>query len=119
MFFQIIRWKIIFKLFESIFLYYNRKEIDNMTEIKQKIDIAVQRTKVLKQIQDLKTRILPLLHKDYVAARKDLTSVITHKNQFSLFDIILFRYRYKKLKSIYLFTIELYHNMRAYLKTLV
>ena len=90
-----------------------------MTDIKQKIDIAVQRTNVLKQIQDLKTRILPLLHKDYVDARKDLTSIITYKSDFTLFDIIMFHYRYKKLKATYLFTIELYHSLRAYLKTLI
>ena len=81
-----------------------------MGDIKQKIDIAVQRTKVLKQIQDLKTRTLPLLHKDYVDARKDLTSIITYKNDFTLFDVIMFHYRYKKLKATYLFTIELYIN---------
>lgn len=90
-----------------------------MTDIKQKIDIAVQRTKVLKQIQDLKTRTLPLLHKDYVDARKDLTSIITYKSDFTLFDVIMFHYRYKKLKATYLFTIELYHSLRAYLKTLI
>ena len=90
-----------------------------MTDIKQKIEIAVQRTKVLKQIQDLKTRTLPLLHKDYVAARKDLTSIITYKSDFTLFDVIMFHYRYKRLKAIYLFTIELYHSLRAYLKTLI
>ena len=90
-----------------------------MTEIKQKIDIAVQRTKVLKQIQDLKTRTLPLLHKDYVAARKDLTSIITYKSDFTLFDVIMFHYRYKRLKAMYLFAIELYHSLRAYLKTLI
>ena len=90
-----------------------------MTEIKQKIDIAVQRTKVLKQIQYLKVRILPLLHKDYVAARKDLTSIITYKSDFTLFDVIMFHYRYKKLKAMYLFTIKLYHSLRAYLKTLI
>lgn len=90
-----------------------------MTDIKQKIDIAVQRTKLLKQIQDLKVRTLPLLHKDYVDARKDLTSIITYKSDFTLFDVIMFRYRYKKLKATYLFTIELYHSLRAYLKTLI
>ena len=90
-----------------------------MTDIKQKIDIAVQRTKVLKQIQDLKTRTLPLLHNDYVDARKDLTSIITYKNDFTLFDVIMFHYRYKRLKEMYLFTIELYHSLRAYLKTLI
>ena len=90
-----------------------------MTDIKQKIDITVQRTEVLKHIQDLKTRILPILHKDYVDARKDLTSTITYKNDFTLFDVIMFYYRYKKLKTIYLFTIELYKSLRAYLKTLI
>ena len=90
-----------------------------MGDIKQKIDIAVQRTKVLKQIQDLKTRTLPLLHKDYVDARKDLTSIITYKNDFTLFDVIMFHYRYKKLKATYLFTIELYKSLRTYLKTLI
>ena len=90
-----------------------------MTEIKQKIDIADKRTKILKHIQDLKTRTLPLLHKDYVDARKDLTSIITYKSDFTLFDVIMFHYHYKKLKTIYLFTIELYKSLRAYLKTLV
>ena len=90
-----------------------------MTDIKQKIDIAIQRTKVLKQIQDLKTRTLPLLHNDYVDARKDLTSIITYKNDFTLFDVIMFHYRYKRLKATYLFAIELYKSLRAYLKTLI
>lgn len=90
-----------------------------MTDFKQKIDIADKRTEVLKQIQDLKTRTLPILHKDYVDARKDLTSIITYKNDFTLFDVIMFHYRYKKLKATYLFTIELYHSLRAYLKTLI
>ena len=90
-----------------------------MTEIKQKIDIAVQRTKVLKQIPDLNPRILPILPQDYVDARKDLTSTITYKNDFTLFDVIMFHYRYKELKAIYLFTIELYKSLRAYLKTLI
>ena len=90
-----------------------------MTDIKQKIDIAVQRTKVLKNIQDLKIRTLPLLHKEYVDARKDLTSIITYKNDFTLFDVIMFHYRYKRLKATYLFTIDLYKSLRAYLKTLV
>ena len=90
-----------------------------MTDFKQKIDIADKRTEVLKQIQDLKTRTLPILHTDYVDARKDLTSIITYKNDFTLFDVIMFHYRYKKLKATYLFTIELYHSLRAYLKTLI
>lgn len=89
-----------------------------MTEIKHMIDISVQRTKVLKQIKDLKTRTLPFLHKEYVDARKDLTSIITYKNDFTLFDVIMFHYRYKRLKATYLFTIDLYKSLRAHLKTL-
>lgn len=90
-----------------------------MTDIKQKIDIADKRTEVLKNIYELKRHILPHLHTNYLDARKDLTSIITHKNQFSLFDVIMFHYRYKKLKATYLFTIELYKSLRAYLKTLI
>ena len=90
-----------------------------MTDIKQKIDIADKRTEVLKNIYELKRHILPHLHTNYLDARKYLTSIITHKNQFSLFDVIMFHYRYKKLKTTYLFTIELYKSLRSYLKTLI
>ena len=90
-----------------------------MTDIKQKIDIADKRTEVLKNIYELKRHILPHLHTNYIAARKYLTSIITYKNDFTIFDVIMFRYRYKKLKATYLFTIELYRSLRAYLKTLI
>ena len=90
-----------------------------MTEIKQKIDIADKRAEVLKNIHELKRHILPHLHTNYLDARKCLTNILTYKNDFTLFDVIMFHYRYKKLKATYLFTIELYHSLRAYLKTLI
>ena len=89
-----------------------------MTDIKQKIDIADKRAEVLKNIHELKRHILPHLHTNYLDARKCLTSILTYKNDFTLFDVIMFHYRYKKLKATYLFTIELYKSLRAYLKTL-
>ena len=90
-----------------------------MTDIKQKIDIADKRAEVLKNIHELKRHILPHLHTNYLDARKCLTSILTYKSDFTLFDVIMFHHRYKKLKATYLFTIELYHNLRAYLKTLI
>lgn len=89
-----------------------------MTNIKQKTDIADKRAEVLKNIHELKRHTLPHLHTNYLDARKYLTSIVTYKNGFTALDIIMFRYRYKKLKATYLFTIELYHSLRAYLKTL-
>ena len=58
-----------------------------MTDSEQKIDIADKRTEVLKNIHELKRHILPHLHTNYLDARKYLTSIMTYKNDFTIFDM--------------------------------
>lgn len=81
-----------------------------------------KRAEVLGYIRELKKDILPYLHKDYLATRKELTFVLSNPDMFDSdirsSMITIYRDRYKDKKYIYNFTIEMYHNLRSHLKTL-